>query len=202
MTFSKKLLASSVLVALSSSAFAGLEGNYGATSDYIWRGQTQGSHGSAVFGGVDWSNDAGAHAGIWQSGGVTGTNETDLYGGYGLKAGSVDLDVGFIAYKYFSSPTSDFNEIYLTADFGAAAAGVYIDSANKNTYINLSTEVAGFGLEFGSNTNDSSASNYTHVGVSYGLTDDVSMGFYTVSGNAAATNPTGFTLTFSKGFDM
>lgn len=204
MHFSKKLLAASVLAALSTSASAvSVSGNYGMTSDYIWRGMTQGNHASAVFGGVDWDFGGGLAAGIWQSGGVGGSNETDFYAGYGMDLGGVGLEVGFIAYKYFSSTASDFNEIYVSADLGAAGIGAYIDSANDNTYISLTTELSGVGLELGMNTNSgNSNSDYTYIGASYGLSDDVSMGFYTTSGNAAPTDPMGFTLTYSKSFDM
>ncbi len=204
MTFTKKLLASSVLVALSSSAFAGLEGNYGVTSDYIWRGASLSNHGPAVFGGVDWSNDSGVSAGIWNSseGAAGATNETDFYAGYDFKAGAVDLGVGFIAYKYLSKPSADFNEIYLTAGFGAIGAGVYIDSSNKNNYMTFSTEVSGFGLELGIADLDGDTSDYNHFNVSYSLNDNVSMMFYTASGDGAATDPSGLNISYSTSFDM
>lgn len=87
----------------SPAAMAGVTGNAGAVSEYLFRGVEQ-SGGAAVQGGLDWSSAAGVYLGTWASntGGpaAAGGTEFDLYGGYALKAGPVGLDFGGIYYLY------------------------------------------------------------------------------------------------------
>lgn len=113
------------------SALAGLSGNIGVASNYIWRGLTQTDDGAAVSGGIDYATDPGYYLGAWVSNTATSSDsqyELDLYGGYAFKGGSLDLDVGLINYRY---PTGhgpdqiyDFAELYLNASFDIFSVGV------------------------------------------------------------------------------
>lgn len=82
---------------------AGVTGNAGAVSEYLFRGVEQ-SGGAAVQGGLDYSSAVGLYAGTWASntGGpaAAGGTEFDLYGGWAGKAGPVALDFGGIYYLY------------------------------------------------------------------------------------------------------
>lgn len=48
-------------------AESSLTGNVGVTSNYIWRGATQGSDDSAVSGGIYYAHDSGLYVGTWVS---------------------------------------------------------------------------------------------------------------------------------------
>ena len=92
MKLTKTLVACSLLAAstgLSSMAMAEspLTSNVGFTSNYIWRGATQGADEAAISGGIDYAHKSGAYAGVWTSSlGGGGSYELDLYAGYGFEA--------------------------------------------------------------------------------------------------------------------
>lgn len=118
-------------VLASPAAMAGVTGNVGAVSNYMFRGIEQ-SLGSAFQGGADWSHASGAYAGAWISNtefadanGNLVSYETDLYGGYLFKAGPVTLDPGLIYYYYRDQ--TDFNtlEVYLGATYDVYSAKVF-----------------------------------------------------------------------------
>ncbi|WP_020650664.1 TorF family putative porin [Solimonas variicoloris] len=100
----KRSVLGAVLVgaaAFSGSAFAGVTGNVGAVSEYMFRGVSQGS-GAAIQGGVDYAHDSGVYVGLWGSNvdwGVGGA-ETDVYAGYATKFGDVGFDIGALYYYY------------------------------------------------------------------------------------------------------
>ncbi len=107
-------------------AVAGLEANIGVASNYIWRGMTQTQDGAAISGGLDYSTDGGFYAGTWTSNVDFGDAgyELDLYGGYGMDLGSVNIDLGYIYYAYPTLTDSDFSEVYANFGFGVFKAGV------------------------------------------------------------------------------
>lgn len=118
------LLASSVILALaaSSSSYADLSANITATNDYVWRGISQTGNGSAVQGGLDYT-EGGFFAGTWISN-TSGTSETDLYFGYGGEAGDFGYSAMFIHYWYPSAQgDSDFGEIALDFSYGLLSFG-------------------------------------------------------------------------------
>lgn len=93
--------------AFSGSAFAGVTGNVGAVSTYMFRGLQQTS-GAAIQGGVDYSHDSGLYAGFWASnigwgyglGDTAGGTETDFYAGFTKALGDFTFDIGGIGYIY------------------------------------------------------------------------------------------------------
>lgn len=103
---------------------AGVTGNGGAYSTYMFRGIDQ-SLGAAVQGGVDYSMDSGIYLGTWTST-TTGVQagsgfETDLYGGW---TGS-GFDIGYIFYGYRDFGTANFSEVYAGWSGMGLSAKVY-----------------------------------------------------------------------------
>ena len=117
----------------SGSVLAEASVNAGATTNYLWRGVTQSADTASVFGGLDWSHESGAYAGVWSGSLVFGT-ETDLYMGFAGEAGDVGYDVGVITYQYTQFPDINFTEAYVKASFadlGVAIAST-IDAGEGN----------------------------------------------------------------------
>lgn len=120
-------------VLASPAAMAGVTGNVGAVSNYLFRGVEQSlTSDPAVQGGIDWSHDSGLYAGTWISNtefvGYNGdlvSYETDIYGGYTLKVGGVGLDAGLLYYYYRDDSTLNTLEAYLGATLGPVTGKVY-----------------------------------------------------------------------------
>lgn len=120
-------------VLASPAAMAGVTGNVGAVSNYLFRGVEQSlTSDPAVQGGMDWSHESGFYAGTWISNtefvGYNGdlvSYETDLYGGYTFKVGGVGLDAGLLYYYYRDDSTLNTLEAYLGATLGPVTGKVY-----------------------------------------------------------------------------
>lgn len=100
----KRSVVGAVLIgaaAFSGSAFAGVTGNVGAVSQYMFRGISQGT-GAAIQGGLDYAHDSGFYVGTWASNIDWGTGgaEIDGYGGFTKAFGAFTLDVGATYYYY------------------------------------------------------------------------------------------------------
>lgn len=130
----------------SPAAMAGVTGNVGAVSEYLFRGIEQ-SGGAAVQGGIDWSGGPGIYAGTWASntGGpaASGGNELDLYGGWAGKAGPVALDFGAIYYMYNEDEEDtglkfDYPEIYAKVGISYFALQLFYTTS----YLGDATEAA------------------------------------------------------------
>lgn len=112
------LTAPSLLFINSAHAVEGLSANFGATSNYLWRGIEQTNGSAAISGGIDYNASSGAYAGIWASNADWAdgmTYELDLYGGYtGNINENITYDIGFIYYAYpdETSGDADFSEVY------------------------------------------------------------------------------------------
>jgi uncharacterized protein (TIGR02001 family) len=80
---------------------AGVSGNIGAVSTYVYRGVLQTSDASAN-GGVDYENDNGIYLGVWGAdvGGGTAGLEYDIYGGWAGEFSGVSLGLGVTGYYY------------------------------------------------------------------------------------------------------
>lgn len=108
---------------------AELAANITATNDYVWRGISQTQNGSAVQGGLDYTQ-GGFFAGTWISNTSFGSSETDLYTGFGGEVGDFGYSAMFIYYWYPGvKADSDFGEIaldfsYSLLSFGAAVTVV------------------------------------------------------------------------------
>lgn len=126
-TFKLAALAIATLSATSFSqvASADVEANFGATSNYVWRGVSQSGDSASVSGGIDYSDDSGFYAGTWIGSLSEGAGaEADFYLGYGGESGDFTYDVGYIYYNYSDLDDSDFGEIYVNGGLGDLGFGI------------------------------------------------------------------------------
>jgi len=139
-----------------------IKGNIGATTDYVWRGNTQSDGDASISGGIDVDLGSGFAVGVWTAslGGDqpdgSADYETDIYGSYSFDVGSIGMEVGYISYQYPGDAESanDFEEYFVTADFGLVSVSYFrLDSAenedqndDKGTYLSIDT---GFELDDG-----------------------------------------------------
>ncbi|NKF22029.1 TorF family putative porin [Solimonas marina] len=111
----KRSVLGAVLVgaaAFSGNAFAGVTGNVGGVSEYVFRGIEQGDGGdAAIQGGLDYSADSGFYVGLWGSNIDWGPGhvETDIYAGFAGSAGDVSYDIGALYYYYPEEDENDFS---------------------------------------------------------------------------------------------
>ncbi|MGI2260406.1 TorF family putative porin [Shewanella sp. GXUN23E] len=110
------------LVSLSPLAQAGVSGNLGVSSNYLWRGISQTGNGSAVQGGLDYSHDSGFYAGTWVSNvdfGDDTSYELDLFAGFsGELSEGLAYDLGYVFYGYPDADASvDFGELYASVSW-------------------------------------------------------------------------------------
>lgn len=114
---------------VSQAALAEVSANFGATTNYIWRGVSQSADAASVSGGIDYSNESGFYAGTWvgslgdSDGGFSGA-ETDFYIGFGGESDGFAYDVGYIYYAYTELEDSNFGEIYFNGGFGNIGFGI------------------------------------------------------------------------------
>lgn len=125
-----KSIAAGVALLSSTGAFAGVTGNVGAFSEYMFRGVEQ-SAGAAVQGGLDLATDVGFYAGTWVSNtsfaGYTAlvSYETDVYAGFTKKWGDFGVDVGALYYYYRDDTRLNTIEGYIGALLGPATIKLY-----------------------------------------------------------------------------
>ena len=173
-------------VPMTGSIMNNLTGNVGATSNYMWRGQTQTSGDAAVQGGVDYSN-SGLYVGIWTSNSAFNSPETDFYVGYKGVAGSLGYDVNVTTYNYLQSAPGvdiDWNELNANFSMGAITFGLGYTSSYLNTNSTGTYLQAGYGMTVGKE------STLTfHVG-NYGFDDNVA---------AAIDDYVDYSVTLAKG---
>jgi uncharacterized protein (TIGR02001 family) len=220
-----KIALASALALGTTVAQADIEGNIGATSNYMWRGLTQTQDGAAISGGLDYSNESGIYAGVWVSNVDFGSDdmdgeivgyETDLYGGISGEMNGVGYDAGVIFYTYPTSQDGNFTEIAVSASMGMVTVGLAsVVAADNDTlegdlyyYISAGVDVMdGMTLSgtIGSTDPDAAGDGYTHVNLSLGKgmgdLGDFSLNLDTIDD---ALNPNGDNATvsvaWSKGF--
>ena len=155
---STQSLAVALLAAAPLWAQAQLTGNVTLTTNYKFRGQDQDASRSkavkpAIQGGLDYTfGDTGWYVGNWNSSvdWLPGNSiEMDFYGGYKLKAGDVDLDVGALTYVYPGNANGNTTELYGAATYGPVTAK-YSHTVSKD-YFGWAGAKAGSGLK-GTNT--------------------------------------------------
>ncbi len=134
MEFKRSVVSAAALGAavFAGSAFAGVSGNVGVVSEYMFRGISQGT-GAAVQGGIDYSHDSGFYLGTWGSNidwGVGGA-ELDFYGGFAGEVSGFSYDLGAVYYYYpeedetGTDPSVNTLEVYATGGIGVFSASVY-----------------------------------------------------------------------------
>ncbi|MFP3872868.1 MAG: TorF family putative porin [Thiohalophilus sp.] len=212
------LLVGSILAAstvASNVAVAELSGNVGFTSNYIWRGVTQGADDSAISGGIDYAHESGLYAGIWVSSLGGGSQyEQDLYAGYGFDAGPVGMDVGYIQYMYpVGDVDLDFAELYVSASYEMFTAGAAMTMDKEGSteyeddmylYASADFEIKeglSLGLLYGDYSfDDPSSTDYSHYQVS--LSKDDFVFAFDQNDMDDAAGDSRFTVSYSKSFDL
>ena len=156
-------------------AQADVTANIGASSNYLWRGTSLSNEAAAISGGVDYSHESGAYAGVWQSSeGFTGSPETDLYVGFAGEAGEFGYDVGYVSYIYLQNDTADFDEIYLSGSFKFAELYYANSSDLDSDYIALTLSYDKFSFVYGDYSFDAGG-DYSHFDLGVALTDELSL---------------------------
>ncbi len=126
-----------------------ISANISVVSDYVWRGLTQTDGEGAIQGGFDYTHENGFAAGVWGSNVDFATNpdtsaEFDFYATYSGEVDKFGYEVGYIAYRYPSESSINFEELYLGVsymDFGLtyyAGLGDFSDGAKVLDYAELS----------------------------------------------------------------
>ena len=183
----KKTVLASVIAAsmvAPSMAAAEVSGSLGISNMYFWRGQDISAGGAQVFGSLDYAHETGLYAGIWGSS-ETDTTEYDLYAGYGGEIEGFSYDISYIDYNYPNDTDSDLEEIILSLGFAGVTATGYFgvgetgaDEDYEDNYFTLGYGYDKYGILVGTWDVDADDANYTHVDLSYALTDQLS---FTVS---------------------
>jgi len=189
MTFSKKLLAGSILasaVALGSAVPASAEigASVGVANMYLWRGVDLGAGSglAAVSGDLNFSTE-GFYTGIWGSSGDKGAgSEYDLYVGYGYSSGDFSVDFSVWNYVYPSegpedvvggvlqeTDMSDLSEAVLSVGYGPVAFTYYenIAGAPDYAYYTLGVSAADFSFTLGTHDDDGDTSSHLDIGYAY-----------------------------------
>ena len=174
------LAAAFAATAVPMTAAAEISGNLAISNMYLWRGLNI-SGAAAVSGGLDYSHESGFYAGVWTSSEFL-RSEYDLFAGYAFEAGGVSVDISYWDYNYPEAMGSDAEEVVVGIGVADFSVGAYIgvgevghgDTAadNKNNYYTLGYSYDKFGVTVGTWDNDVDDTNYTHLDLSYALTDN------------------------------
>lgn len=174
------------LVMQSAPVLADLLGNVSATSNYVWRGQTQTANTSAVQGGVDYGAPFGLYVGTWVSNTALGSQELDIYGGWAGKLGPVGLDAGAVRYYYPELNSVDWTELYVGADIDVGP-------------VNVSAKISGSDDAIATGENGI----YAEAGASMDIVSDLSVGVhagvYDFDKKAGLSDLTDVSVSITKG---
>ncbi|EKF75745.1 hypothetical protein A11A3_02712 [Alcanivorax hongdengensis A-11-3] len=195
----KVLLASAVAASMVAPSMAAAEvsGSLGISNMYFWRGQDISGGTANVSGSLDYSHSSGLYAGVWGSSAGNGTNgndapaagtETDLYVGFGNEYKGLSYDLSYVYYAYPNQQDTDFSEVIGSVGFaGVTATGYFgVDNGsteNSSNYYTLGYSYDKYSILAGTWDMEADDTNYTHVDLSYALTDQLS---FTVSQITAA----------------
>lgn len=162
MKLAKNLVAGAITAVVlgSTTAMAEVSTNIGLSSDYVWRGVSQTGQSAAISGGIDYEDESGFFAGTWLSNTNFGSNEVDLYLGYGNEVGGFGYSV---TYNYYAFPTiddADFAEVLFDFSYNIVSFGV-------STTVNSDVDEPGIFVE---------GDVHYYVGAGFDLGDDWSLG--------------------------
>ncbi|MDA8622588.1 TorF family putative porin [Alphaproteobacteria bacterium] len=148
-TLAALLVSGTALTGVASAAE--ITGNVGATTDYIWRGNTQAGGDASLSGGIDIDFGNGFAVGTWTGslggGGADANYEQDLYASYSAEIGGIPLEVGYISYMYpgAADSTLDFEDIYVSTSVMGVGLSYYMlvsaeddgVDADEGTYLSV-----------------------------------------------------------------
>jgi len=178
-TLSKAVAIASLVSASALTAqVANAEVEYSAQIDsmYLFRGTDNGT-GGLISASIDYAHDSGLYVGTW----IASAPEYDLYVGYAAEFGGVGVDVSLATYAYSNAgdvtaePGGEVEAIvglsYMDASFSYAMG---LEELDESTYMTLGYSVAGADLTYGM-SDDGAGAEYSHLDVSYGLTEELSL---------------------------
>ena len=150
-----------------------LETNLSVTTNYVWRGQTQGGSAAALQGGATYTNPNGLSLDLWMSSSAPTSNETDLTVSYAGKSGNLGFEFGAIKYYYSQDDSANFAELFGGININNLNVYAYKDlngsDSGNNLYIELSTEIKNLSLALGVNSNDNDFADYNQFTAAYTL---------------------------------
>lgn len=156
----------------------GLDKNLSITSNYVWRGLTQGGSAPAVQGGATYNHDSGVSVDFWLSSSAGASNEYDITVSYAQKTKDFGYEAGIVSYSYPQVDGGGQHEFFGGINVKQMNAYLYINPDNAtgdNVYIELSADINRFNVALGINSNDNVAADYNQVTVGVSLTKDLSM---------------------------
>lgn len=177
---SKAIAVASLLSAgVMTSQAANAEVEYSAQLDsmYLYRGENIG--GSLISASIDYSHESGLYAGAW----IASAPETDLYVGYYMEAGEVELDVSLATYAYGGDADPDSAETFgkdVEAVVSVSAMGANVtytlglQDLEDTSHLSLGYEIGGVALAYGMADYDTDG-KYSHFDASVGLTEELSL---------------------------
>lgn len=160
------------------SFFDGLDKNLSITSNYVWRGQTQGGSAPAVQGGATYNHDSGVSVDFWLSSSAGASNEYDITISYAQQTKDFGYEAGIVSYSYPQVDGGGAHEFFGGINVKQMNAYLYInpDSATgDNVYIELSADINRFNIALGINSNDNVAADYNQITLAANLTKDLSL---------------------------
>ena len=112
------------------------------TSDYRFRGISLSENDPALQASLEVAHKSGFYVGTWGSTikGSAADVELDLYGGWRGSAGSVDLDIGAVAYVYPGAADLDYVEMLASAAYSLGPAEVKLGVAYAPDQSNLGSK--------------------------------------------------------------
>jgi uncharacterized protein (TIGR02001 family) len=166
---------------------AGVSGNIGAVSTYVYRGVLQTSDASAN-GGVDYENDNGIYLGVWGAdvGGGTVGLEYDIYGGWAGEFSGVSLGLGVTGYYYTGDFDTSYQEINTSVGYGPVTVGydmgVWEDGAVDGTDadytdISIGLEYSGMAATYGQYDSDTDLKDNAVTYLEVGYSAEIAAGF-------------------------
>lgn len=176
------LAAAFAATAVPMTAAAEVSGSLSIANMYFWRGVNIGA--PQVAGSIDYGHESGAYAGIWASseGALNGEGEYDLYAGFGGEAGGLSYDISYWDYNYPDQSSLDLEEVVVSLGMAGVTATAYIgvgeighgDTAvdNESNYYTLGYSYDKYSINVGTWDAATETDNYTHVDLSYALTDN------------------------------
>jgi uncharacterized protein (TIGR02001 family) len=143
---------------MASFAFADIVTNFAATSNYVWRGQSQSNNDSAIQGAVEFKHN-NFSVGTWLSsiGGQNSATELDLYTFYTHSFSSnLILSMGMTQYAYVGNHGVDTLEFFLklltpVVGLFVGATDQYFGKESSSVYYNLSKSFYSLGINMGVN---------------------------------------------------
>lgn len=125
LVLSMAIAGSSVAVLAPATVQAGVTGNAGLVSQYIFRGLPQSAGAAAAQAGVDYESESGLYAGLWASEVQNDEIEYDVYGGWSGEVSGVGLSAGVTLYRYTEEVwDKSYDEVNLSASFGGLSLGI------------------------------------------------------------------------------